>query len=311
MNEEQARLTALREGVVQGQYDLTGSIDLHVHTAPCIFPRLGDDIQVATGMRDSGVRAFAIKSHHESTVGRAHLARVATPGIDVIGGITLNWPVGGVNPAAVEAALMTGGRVVWGPSGHSAYHGSITGKVGNWGIKGMVLPTRGDVGVTFIDETGELTDDARNVLELVEQFDGLFATSHLSPEEILAVLRFAKTIGLRVLVNHVIYFPRGGEDLIREIVGLGGYIEFISALVIPTVTHGAIDYRYERIAAIMADSGYDRCVISSDAGGVFMGLWPHEQLRMFAQGLIGAGIDEADVRRMMTETPARIATIRD
>jgi hypothetical protein len=308
---EDERHAALRRGVVQGGFDLTGVVDLHVHTAPCIFPRLGDDIQVATGMRDAGVRAFAMKSHHESTVGRAYLTRHAVSGIDVIGGVTLNWPVGGMNPAAVEVALMTGGRMVWGPSGHSQYHGHITGEIGKWGVPGMELPTRGNEGVTALDEQGRLTEDAQAILDLVTERDALFATSHLGPDEIRAVLQYARTRGTRVLVNHVIYMPRCDEDFIQEIVSLGGYIEFISALILPTGSHFDLDYTFARLAAIMRKVGFDNCVISSDAGGVFMGLWPHEQLRMFGQGLIGAGISEDDVRKMMSTNPASLVRLQD
>lgn len=308
---EKTRQALLRAGVVKGGFDLDGAVDLHVHTAPCLFPRLGDDVQVAQRMRDAGIVGFATKSHHESTVGRAHLAKLAVPGIDVVGGVTLNWPVGGVNPAAVETALATGGRVVWGPSGHSSYHGQITGQIGNWGIPGMVLPTRGDEGVTVLDEQGQLTEDARAVIELVGRYDALFATSHLSPDEILAILPFARENGTRVLVNHVIYFPRGGEELIERIVELGAYVEFIAALAVPTIHNETLDYRFERIAAIMRSVGPEHCVIASDGGGVVLGLWPEEQLRMFAQGLLGQGISEADLRLMMAETPARLARVDD
>lgn len=302
---------ALRKRFVQGGFDLSGVVDLHVHSAPCIFPRLGDDIQIATRGRDAGLRALAFKSHHESTVGRAYLTQLVVPGIRVLGGVTLNWPVGGINPAAVETAFMTGGRIVWGPSGHSVYHGSITGEVGNWGIPGMNLPSRRTGGVTVLDETGRLTPEAVDVLDLVAQYDGLFATSHLSLEEILRILEYAQGHDVRVLVNHIFYFPRCDAEFIEKIANLGGYIEFITALVLPNFSNPDINYSFDRIASTMKQVGYDRCIVSSDAGGVFMGLWPHEQLRLFGQGLLGAGVHEDHIRTMMSKTPAELARLDD
>jgi microsomal dipeptidase-like Zn-dependent dipeptidase len=105
--------------------------------------------------------------------------------------------------------------------------------------------------------------------------------------------------------------PRCDEDFIQEIVSLGGHIEFISALILPTGSHFDLDYTFTRLAAIMRMVGFDNCVISSDAGGVFMGLWPHEQLRMFGQGLMGAGIAEDDVRKMMSTNPASLVRLED
>ncbi len=304
--DEAIRLAGLRERIVRGAFDVTGAVDLHVHTAPCLFPRMGDDLQIATAARDAGERAMAFKSHHESTTSRAYHTMLAVPGITIIGGITLNWPVGGVNPAAVETCLMTGGKIVWGPSGHSEYHGRITGTPGKWGIPGMEMPARPGPGVRLIDDGGKLTGDATEVLDLVKKYDGLFCTSHVSPEEIRAVLEYARPRDIRVLVNHVFYFPRAGLDFVQEIVKLGGWVELITALALPSKTHVDIEYSFDRIVETIRTIGPEHIVIATDAGGVFMGLWPHEQLRWFSQQLLTGGISESDVRRMIAENPASL-----
>ena len=48
-------------------YDLTGSYDLHVHTAPDVIPRrLGGPEMAQQAMR-AGMRGFALKNHHFPT----------------------------------------------------------------------------------------------------------------------------------------------------------------------------------------------------------------------------------------------------
>ena len=69
--------------------DLTGTCDLHVHSAPCLFDRIGDDIEIAGIMENAGYAAVVFKSHHESTVGRAEIANQRMNSIQVYGGIVL------------------------------------------------------------------------------------------------------------------------------------------------------------------------------------------------------------------------------
>ena len=87
-----------------------GAIDLHIHTHPCLFPRIGDDRAIVAAAAAAGMRGVMLKCHHESSVSRAYLVNAEFPDIDVFGGIVLNSYVGGINPAAVEAALRLGGK---------------------------------------------------------------------------------------------------------------------------------------------------------------------------------------------------------
>ena len=48
--------------------DMEGTIDLHCHPFPDLFPRLADDIDIAIAARDAGMKALMLKCHHENTV---------------------------------------------------------------------------------------------------------------------------------------------------------------------------------------------------------------------------------------------------
>src|SRR5699024_1686519 len=138
--------------------------DMHVHSHPDMFPRLTDDLEVAIAARDAGLRAIVYKCHHESTVTRAYFTRSLVPGLEVYGGIVLNSYVGYVNPAAVDAALQLGGKVVWMPTADAAYHAKIHGSTGNYGTqKGGRESTEG---YTIFDENEKLKGEVYETLKL-------------------------------------------------------------------------------------------------------------------------------------------------
>jgi len=89
--------------------------DLHVHAAPDIWPRLGDDQQILRWYADAGFSGCVLKGHYDATMGRA-VAASAGLRLRAYGGQALNQHVGGINPAAVAAALAMGARVIWMPT---------------------------------------------------------------------------------------------------------------------------------------------------------------------------------------------------
>jgi hypothetical protein len=283
-------------------FDLTDAIDLHVHTAPDLFPRIGDDAAIARACAAAGLAGMAVKCHFEGTAVRAHLVNQMVPGFTMYGGITLNYPVGGINPVAVHACLTLGGRVVWMPSGHSRYHASITGTLGSWGNDFMRLRNpEGAEGITVLDKAGGLTDDAREVIRLVAQTNSLLATSHLSPEEILPVLDDAADVGARVLVNHVMYMPQCDYDFIEEVVRRGALVEVCSVLV-----SGFWDrLRLDNVVEIIRRVGADNLVLASDGGGIQTPS-PHESLRVLLDNLLHCGVPEDQLRRAVVDNPRRL-----
>src|SRR5256885_13833012 len=112
--------------------DVAGAVDLHCHPYPDLFPRLADDFDIVRAARDAGRKAILLKCHHENTVSRAYLVQRVIPGIRVFGGIVLNYYVGGINPAAVEASLRLGGKEVWMPTVDAGYHAEIHGGTGGY-----------------------------------------------------------------------------------------------------------------------------------------------------------------------------------
>jgi hypothetical protein len=287
------------------RFDMTGTIDMHVHTGPDLFPRVGDDLEIARDCAAGGMAGMAVKCHFQGTEVRASLVNQVIDGFTMYGGVTLNYGVGGMNPLAVESSLAVGGRVVWGPSGHAKHHAEVTGTLGGWGKKTMRLSVpAGALGITALDENGDLTDAAHEVVRLVREHDALLATSHLGPADVLKLVDEASTTGARVLVNHVLYIPKTDMSFIEEVIRRGAAIEICSVLVGGFWNKIPI----EEVVHVIQAYGFENIVLSSDAGGINTSM-PRESLRVFADHLIYLGIPEEHVRYMMTQTPQRLLGI--
>ena len=61
----------------------------------------------------------------------------------------------------------------------------------------------------------------------------------------------------------------------------------------------------ERAAGSVVSTGIERNVLSSDLGASG-GMYPSEGLLLFMSRMVDAGIAEGDVRRMVTDNPARL-----
>jgi hypothetical protein len=63
-----------------------------------------------------------VEAHEQDTTGRAALAWRQVPGVEIYGGLVLNWIAGGLNPHAVDASIKMGGRMVWMPTLSAQHH---------------------------------------------------------------------------------------------------------------------------------------------------------------------------------------------
>ena len=171
-----------------------------MHAAPDVTARRADDTDTALAYAAAGYAGFVLKAHYESTVGRAHAAARAS-GIAVHGGVALNQHVGGVNPAAVAAALGAGGRIVWLPTAdaHTQQAAGLPRLCHDQpriGTQTFAIPP--------VDPTAEPA--LRTILALVAEADAVLATGHVSTAEAAWVVDAARAAGVRrLLLTHPSY----------------------------------------------------------------------------------------------------------
>lgn len=280
------------------------AVDLHIHSYPCLFPRIADDREIVRAAAEAGMAAVVLKCHHEPTVSRAYLLGAESPQIKVFGGIVLNSYVGGINPAAVEAALRLGGKEVWMPTIDSAYHAAVHGSTGVYDVQaGGRVTTKEGISVL---RDGKLTAETQEVLELVAEHGAILGTAHLSPQEIKTLVSGARERGVKkVLITHP-YFRVPNLDLsfLEEMVSLGAKAEFGYCTVSPMWGYATI----EKVKSSIETLGAENCVIMSDAGQRHNPM-PHESLRVFAQCLYEKGLSEAAIEQLMITNPKQLLGI--
>lgn len=279
-------------------FDLSGAFDVHVHSAPDVYPRIQDDVALVRAAAAAEMSGVVLKSHHTLTADRAALARQQV-GIEVYGGLALNHGVGGLNPVAVETAIAFGARQIWLPTLHAAHclaHGSHA--------MFRAEARKGRIGIRALDEQGRVVGELRAILELVRDADVALGTGHLAPEESLAVLREAREMGLRRLVvtHPLMAFTRFSREQMRAAIACGAVLEFDYLSCSPR-WHDAVTPA-ETAAAIRA-VGAAHCVLGTDGGQTFNPP-PTEMLRAFGGALLAEGVAPDEVRRMLCDNPRRV-----
>jgi hypothetical protein len=281
---------------------VVGVIDMHVHSHPDVFGRSMDDVDVATLARSRGMRGILLKNHISETASRAALVMRVVPGIEVFGGIVLNKAVGGINPDAVEwmhRVYGGRGRVVWLPTFESDKHVKTFSKPDAVGL--MVAPN------------GQVTPEMEAILKIIARENLLLATGHVHPEEIVAVVRRGRELGVKnIIVTHgLTNVPGLTMAQAKEIAALGAvievcYLQFQAGPNAPLafLTHWT-QIGAKHVAQAVKEFGARSLVISSDLGQSANITHP-DGLEAAIAAMKREGISDADIDTMMRKNPARL-----
>jgi Family of unknown function (DUF6282) len=280
----------------------SGAIDLHVHANPDVFGRNMDDIDVARLAKAKGMRGIVLKNHVSETASRAVLVMKVVPDIEIWGGIVLNKAVGGVNPDAVEwMHRLYGGRgkVVWLPTFEADKH-----------LKTLSKP---DARGLVVAPGGRVTPEMEAILKIIARENLVLATGHVHPDEIVAVVRRARELGIKgVLVNHALTnIPGLSMAQAKQLAEMGAFIEiaFLHFRAGPDASLPFLTYwtqvNAKRVAQAVNTIGAQSLVISSDVGQ--SGNMTHPDGLELAVGEMKAeGILDGDIDLMMRKNPARL-----
>jgi hypothetical protein len=287
---------------------LRGVLDLHVHTAPDLVPRRVNDLDMARRAALAGMAGFVIKSHHAPTADRATLCGAAVPGVRVVGSITLNHFVGGLNALAVEASARTGARVVWLPTTDAMNEAGI---LAGWPADEPLPPylrmkkdllDRGRLPppIAITGDDGTLTSSAEEVLEVVKDYGLTLCTGHLGWPEIRTLVPAARRAGVeKVVVTHP-ESPSIGLSTSQQswLAGHGAYFERCYA-------YSASSKIIDREASAVRLTGVARNVLSSDLGRLGSP-FPDDGLALFIAEFERRDFSERDLRQMTALTPSEL-----
>jgi hypothetical protein len=288
---------------------LRGAYDTHLHIAPDVVPRKIDDISLARRFEQLGMAGFVLKSHYGATAERASVVRAAVPGIEVLGAISLNRAVGGMNPLAVEIAAREGARTVWLPTVDSVNESHEReappgAKVPVWVKLQLELREQGIEiePVPVVNETGAVLPQTLEVLKMIARHGMLLATGHLGRDEIFTVVDAALEEGVAEIVITHPEFPSqnlSAEDQ-RALAARGVLLERCF-----TTPHtGKVSW--ETWIANIRATGPEHSVLSTDLGQVFNPA-VEDGMALMVDRLLDAGFDEQEVHTMAVVNSRRVA----
>ena len=276
---------------------LRGAYDTHMHISPDVVERKIDDITLARKFAELGMEGFVLKSHYGSTAERAAVVRAAVPETNVLGAISLNRAVGGINPLAVEIAAREGARTVWLPTVDSVNESHEReappgAKVPVWVKLQLELREQGiePEPVPVVDADGAVLPELHEVLGMIARHNMLLATGHLSRDEIFAVVDAAMDAGVRDIVITHPEFPSqdlavGDQQALAE---KGALLERCF-----TTPHTG-KVTWERWIENIRAAGPENSVLSTDLGQVFNP--PVEDgMALMVDRLLDAGFEEQEV----------------
>jgi hypothetical protein len=197
---------------------LKGGYDLHIHAAPCVFPRGIDCFELVHEANNAQMAGVMLKSHYESTALLAELVnKYSNCKTKAFGGIALNWPVGGLNPYAVENAIKAGASIVWMPTRDAA--NSL-----NFGNMSGDFFTR--PGISLLNSEDKLKSSIYEIMDIVKEHDKFLATGHISPKESILLCKEGRKRNVRMILTHP-EFPRTTIPgyIQKEIADMGVIIE--------------------------------------------------------------------------------------
>jgi len=268
---------------------LEGAIDLHFHAGPDVRERKLTYLEAALQARDAGMRAILMKSHSTITADIASLIQPLIKDILVFGGIALNYPLGGLNPAAVETALKLGAKQIWMPTLDAANQYRHEKKRG---------------GISIIGRNGGLKKEAIEILEILSRHDVILSTGHLSQHEIIVLVREAiKRRIKKILVTHPDHFFIQMPAKVQKELAKKG-IFFDRCFPTPTTSPLTMEGMAEKIREV----GIASSVLTSDFGQP-ENPNPVEGLKNYIQQFLQLGFSDQEIDQMVRINPARLLNL--
>jgi hypothetical protein len=271
---------------------IKGGYDLHVHTSPSHFNRSVDDFEVAREADKFEMAGILIKSHYETTAARAYIVnKYGDTNTNLYGSAVLNWPLGGINPYAVESSLKMGAKIIFMPtrdSQNSLKHGNMPGDFFE------------RKGITIYDENLKIKESIYETLEIVRKYNAAIATGHLSIKESIDICNEARKMKVKTLLTH--------PDWERTIVPLDIQLDLVKkGVIVEKVWANIVEETVspQEIIASLNELGSENIYMVTDRGQAELEK-PVEAMLSFIEFLLANGVSEKDIINMTRNVPESI-----
>lgn len=276
-----------------------GSIDMHVHFNPdSLIVRRQDAIDLAYSARDLGMRGLVLKAREYNTVPIAMLVSRLVPEVSIFGSLTLDNEVGGLNPAGVLAAARMGAKIIWMPTITAA-----NSKARAEASMSFNLPGRPQ---TIFDQNNKLKPEVKEILSIVNEYNIVLASGHLSPMETFSLAEEAQKTGFsKLVITHALQSQLTdsalSQDEIIQLSRSGAFIEHSFWGWMPAVSQADP----KQVVESVKSTGPEHCILSSDFGQIYHPPAP-EGMRLFIATMLKNGLNENDIELMVKTNPAKL-----
>lgn len=280
---------------------LEGSIDIHAHGGSEPFDRICLEDELLQDYTRAKMRAIVIKTWYTPSASRNALlmkqlnAWAATENlkpVTLIGGITLNKSVGGLNPNAVERCLkFPGFKYIWLPMVDSYHH------------RKLVYDDQTGAGLHILDANGKVLPELKEIFRIAADNDLIIASGHYPYAETAVVFEEALKAGVKRLeaVHPAHIHSKTTIAQMKEYAkeGIKLMLSGLGSLCFPLHETGPI------YAAQMIDEvGADHFVYGSDFGQIHN---PTHIIgtRWMIQMMLAYGVTKEDLVKIFKTNPAK------
>src|SRR5690606_1237383 len=130
---------------------------------------------------------------------------------------------GGFDPAVVDFHLKSGTSMIFMPTAHAANHIRSNHRGGK--LKSNVQLRRPKP-LTVLEDSGEILDSVKEILDLIAQHDAILSSGHLHVAEIGPLFQEARKRGVtRLVINHPMYGLHFTHEDTAELAAMGAIVE--------------------------------------------------------------------------------------
>lgn len=304
-----------------------GVVDTHYHIGPELIARRYDVKSLADAARPFGA-TLVLKNHTYSTTPLASLARHRF-GVRFFGGVVLNNFVGGLNPAAIEAAR-SGNKgaventqadatpiIVWMPTIHAASHLRLHGFGFDPRWQGCCASNTHkeksssvtyDYPVEVFDANGGPTPELMATLEAMVRNRCILATGHLHADEVIKLVPLALEMGIhRIILTHPHYPSIQLSNEAQRALAARPEVFIEHCFAVHTQDGVAI----ERYAEAIRLTGPEQVLLSTDFGQVSSDPFPEGTIRYASElrHCLGSYVSQRDFVAMFSSNGRRALAI--
>ncbi|MEQ1515599.1 MAG: DUF6282 family protein, partial [Usitatibacteraceae bacterium] len=160
---------------------------------------------------------------------------------------------------------------------------------------------------------GVVTPALEEVLKIIARENLILATGHIHPEEVVAVVKRARELGVKnILVTHgLTNIPGLSTAQAKQVTEMGAKIEicYLQFMTGPQAQYQWMTH-WDRVdakavAQAVKDLGADSLVLSTDLGQQGM-MTPPDGIENQIAAVRAAGVSQADIDKMMKRNPAQL-----